>query len=167
MNENGISKWEQREVDECVEFLRNREKKCRIIHLMIQPGLNNRDIITRIKSSIPSISHGFVLVVYVKKSDYNNILDELFSDLYPECFSRIFFYDELLVCPLDNIFVPEHRLCSQQDVDEMLKKYKITLQQLPRMLSSDIISRWNGWREGNVIAITRKGRDQPYYRLVV
>jgi DNA-directed RNA polymerase subunit H len=59
---------------------------------------------------------------------------------------------------------------TKEEVEELLKKYRITPQQLPYILASDPIVREIGAKPGDVIRIIRQtetaGRS-VYYRLVV
>ncbi|KAK5808351.1 hypothetical protein F5H01DRAFT_351917 [Linnemannia elongata] len=79
--------------------------------------------------------------------------------------NRVFFHEELLVCPLDNVMVPPHELCTLEEVGEILKRYSILKEQLPGIPPWDPIVRWKGWTKGDVIRITRLSGEM-YYRLV-
>lgn len=67
-------------------------------------------------------------------------------------------------------FVPKHEIMSREDVDEFLSSLKISVQNLPKILSVDPIVLSIGAKVGDVIKITR---DSPtagasyYYRVVV
>ncbi|MCW1296484.1 MAG: DNA-directed RNA polymerase subunit H [Candidatus Parvarchaeota archaeon] len=69
-----------------------------------------------------------------------------------------------------HIWVPKHRIMSEEEKEELLKKYNITLQQLPRILVNDPICKELKAKVGDVIEIER---DSPtagkamYYRVVV
>ena len=43
--------------------------------------------------------------------------------------------------PLDHILVPEHRLLSQAEADEVLKRLKVTRDQLPKIRKTDPVIR--------------------------
>jgi len=73
-----------------------------------------------------------------------------------------------------NIFehelVPEHRILSEEEKRELLKRYKIRLSQLPQMLVSDPAAVALGAKPGDVVEIKRKSKTAGvyfYYRLVV
>jgi len=74
---------------------------------------------------------------------------------------RIFFIDELMICPMDNIMVPCHNIISEKDIEERLEYHKTY--QLPRILFSDPIVRWNGWKCGSYIEVSRFDGTK-YYR---
>ncbi|MCS7123230.1 MAG: DNA-directed RNA polymerase subunit H, partial [Candidatus Aenigmarchaeota archaeon] len=52
--------------------------------------------------------------------------------------------------------VPKHILLSEKEKEELLKKYGITLKELPRILSSDPMVKALNAKVGDVIKIIRK-----------
>lgn len=69
-----------------------------------------------------------------------------------------------------HVLVPKHRVMSKKEKRELLKKYLITLNQLPRIGVRDPAAMAIGARVGDVIEITRKSRtagETKYYRVVV
>ncbi|MEM7821610.1 MAG: DNA-directed RNA polymerase subunit H [Candidatus Aenigmatarchaeota archaeon] len=66
--------------------------------------------------------------------------------------------------------VPKHILLNEQEKEEVLKKYGITLKQLPRILSSDPMVKLLNGKPGDVVKIIRKSptaKETIYYRVVV
>jgi len=66
--------------------------------------------------------------------------------------------------------VPEHVILNEQEVAELLKKYNITIQQLPKIFTTDAPVKAIGAKEGNVLKITRNSPTAGttvYYRLVM
>ena len=69
-----------------------------------------------------------------------------------------------------HILVPEHKKLSEKDKAELLKKYNITLKELPKILNSDPAIAELDVDEGDVIKITRNSRTAGktvYYRGVI
>jgi DNA-directed RNA polymerase subunit H len=66
--------------------------------------------------------------------------------------------------------VPKHTLLDEKEKDEVLRKYNITLKQLPRIPASDpVIILLNG-QPGDVVKIDRKSTTAgvaEYYRVVI
>jgi DNA-directed RNA polymerase subunit H (RpoH/RPB5) len=66
--------------------------------------------------------------------------------------------------------VPKHILLSEKEKEELLKKYGITLRELPRILSSDPMAKALNAKVGDVIKIIRESPTagvSEYYRVVV
>jgi len=70
---------------------------------------------------------------------------------------------------LKHELVPKHIILSPQEKEELLKKYGIKENQLPKIYASDPIVRLIGAKPGDVIKIIREfeGKKSVYYRLVV
>lgn len=66
--------------------------------------------------------------------------------------------------------VPKHEILNEKEKEELLKKYGITLRQLPRILISDPMVKVLNAKIGDVIKIIRKSPtagETVYYRVVV
>ena len=71
---------------------------------------------------------------------------------------------------LKHRLVPKHRIMSEKEVEELLKKYGVTKDKLPKILISDPVVKAIGAKIGDVIEITRKSPiagQTKYYRVVV
>ncbi|HTY89875.1 MAG TPA: DNA-directed RNA polymerase subunit H [Methanocella sp.] len=71
---------------------------------------------------------------------------------------------------LEHELVPDHILLTEEETQEVLKKYGITRGQLPKIKSSDVVVKQIGAKPGDVLKIIRKsltaGRAVAY-RLVI
>ena len=78
---------------------------------------------------------------------------------------------DLRMGSIKHLFVPEHVVCSEKEVEELCKKFGITVQKLPHILSSDPALADLEVQPGQVIKIKRissvTGKEEPYYRMVV
>jgi DNA-directed RNA polymerase subunit H len=66
--------------------------------------------------------------------------------------------------------VPKHELLDEKGREEVLKKFGISLRQLPRMLETDPMAKILAAKPGDVIKITRKSEtagETVYYRVVI
>jgi DNA-directed RNA polymerase subunit H len=66
--------------------------------------------------------------------------------------------------------VPKHIILNEQEKEEVLKKYGISLKQLPRILVSDPIIKLLNGKPGDVVKIIRKSPtagEAVYYRVVI
>jgi len=59
---------------------------------------------------------------------------------------------------LDHVMVPDHQKMSEEEVGELLSRYQITLDQLPRIYSDDPAAKAIGAKIGDVIRITRNSQ---------
>ncbi len=69
-----------------------------------------------------------------------------------------------------HILVPAHKKLSEKEKEELLKKYNITLKDLPKILAKDPALAELDVKEGDVVKILRKSRtagESSYYRGVV
>ncbi|MBN2599988.1 MAG: DNA-directed RNA polymerase subunit H [Candidatus Thermoplasmatota archaeon] len=68
------------------------------------------------------------------------------------------------------MLVPDHTILSEKEKKELLEKYHIKPDQLPRILANDPAVISTGARPGQIVKITRKSPTAKYataYRLVV
>ena len=70
-------------------------------------------------------------------------------------FIQYFTDDELLYNPLDHVFVPKHRIMSDNEVRELTEVDRILLKQLPKISSFDPVCKRLGADEGDVIEVNR------------
>jgi DNA-directed RNA polymerase subunit H len=71
---------------------------------------------------------------------------------------------------LEHELVPDHILLTEEETDELLKKYSITRGQLPKVKSSDVVVKQVGAKPGDVLKIMRKSLTAGKaiaYRLVI
>ena len=66
--------------------------------------------------------------------------------------------------------MPKHALLTDNEKQELLNKYKITVRQLPRILVNDSVIQNLGGKIGDVVKIARNSPvagESLYYRVVV
>lgn len=69
-----------------------------------------------------------------------------------------------------NELVPKHILLNENEKEELLELYKITLRQLPRISMNDHVVKTLDGKIGDVVKITRKSTvagESVYYRVVI
>ena len=71
---------------------------------------------------------------------------------------------------LDHVLVPKCRILSEEEVKELLKRYGVSKDALPKILSDDPVVRELGAKKGDVIEFIRNSPisgKSIYYRVVV
>lgn len=66
--------------------------------------------------------------------------------------------------------VPKHEIMSQDEIADLLKRYKVKIEQLPKLLVTDPVAKEIGAEVGDIVKVTRKSpttRFSVAYRLVV
>ena len=83
---------------------------------------------------------------------------------------EIFTESELMYDITEHELVPRHELLTKEEKEFLLKELSLKEQQLPKMMSSDPISRYFGLDKGSVVRITRLSETGGFYtgyRIVV
>jgi DNA-directed RNA polymerase subunit H len=71
---------------------------------------------------------------------------------------------------LNHEMVPEHIILKENEIKEVLEKFKIGPQNLPKILLSDPAAKAINAKEGDILKIVRKSKTAGtsiYYRVVV
>ncbi|UCC92149.1 MAG: DNA-directed RNA polymerase subunit H [Candidatus Aenigmatarchaeota archaeon] len=71
---------------------------------------------------------------------------------------------------LEHTLAPEFRVLSEEEKKEVLEKFNITEDRLPKILDSDPVVKKIGAKPGNMLEIKRTSevaRESVYYRIVV
>lgn len=66
--------------------------------------------------------------------------------------------------------VPKHALLNEKEKEELLKKFGISLRQLPRILNTDPAIKLLNGQPGDVIKVIRKSQtagESAYYRVII
>ena len=67
----------------------------------------------------------------------------------------VFSESEMSYDPTEHYFVPEHRPLAVEEQRDFLARNKISIDQMPIMLTSDMIARYYGFKPGQIIEIRR------------
>ena len=70
----------------------------------------------------------------------------------------------------EHVLVPKHNLLSQEEIVSLLKRFNITLNQLPKISVKDPATKLLNAKPGDVVKILRKSQTagiSEFYRVVV
>lgn len=78
---------------------------------------------------------------------------------------QYFYAKQLLFNPTKHEYVPKHiKVESQEEINDILKEYMITSKlKLPFILHSDIIAKWLGLTQGDIVKIERYNNNSGLY----
>lgn len=86
-------------------------------------------------------------------------------------FIQLFLTKELMYNPNKHFLVPKHEKMSEDEVKELMNELQLkTRNQLPFIQKTDIIARWLGLKQGDVIRIVRYSEtsgEYHYYRTCI
>jgi DNA-directed RNA polymerase subunit H (RpoH/RPB5) len=75
----------------------------------------------------------------------------------------VFFEVELVVNIMEHEMVPRHTLLSKKEKKALLARYKVTEEQLPRILYTDPVAKYLGVKRGEVLEIARDSETAGRY----
>ena len=79
-------------------------------------------------------------------------------------FIHIFLTKELMYNPTKHSLVPKHEKMTETEVKKLMEQLQLKKKtQLPFILKTDIISRWLGLKQGDVVKITRYSETSGEY----
>jgi DNA-directed RNA polymerase I, II, and III subunit RPABC1 len=76
---------------------------------------------------------------------------------------EVFQESELLVNVTQHVFVPKHRVLTQDEKYQLLERYKVVTRQLPCILKTDPVARYLGLESGDIVKILRPSETAGHY----
>ena len=125
---------------------------------------------TNIRDLLNNLAHSEILnvIIIVKKKPNNTIL-KLIKD-YSHIQLEFFWIYELQKDITEHKYVPKHILLTPEEVAVMKQNYNIKSNyEIPVMLKSDPVSKFYGFKKGDICKIIRKSYsvgESIYYRIV-
>jgi DNA-directed RNA polymerase I, II, and III subunit RPABC1 len=106
-------------------------------------------------------------VIIVQDKQTPQIAKELLNDEYK--LYEIFSMKNLMFNITHHEIVPKHILLNQEEVEQILRVFKTTRAQLPKLLTTDPVAKYYGMKAGDVCKIIRQSPmtgESYYYRIL-
>jgi len=149
------------------------EKSNVYVKYSLQRNPTERSITEYIESIGETFNKNTDQVIYILKQEPNQTVTELCKLLYSQdgYFITMFNINRLLYNILNHSLVPPHRILTDEETTNMMKRYNIkTLKQLPEISRFDPVAMVVGLRPNQVCEITRKSETAiytKYYRICI
>ncbi|CBY21598.1 unnamed protein product [Oikopleura dioica] len=85
------------------------------------------------------------------------------DDMAPKYTLESFYEQELMINLTEHELVPTHAVLTDDEKNELLKRYKLKESQLPRIQKSDPVARYFGVQRGQVFKIIRRSETAGRY----
>lgn len=112
------------------------------------------------------------IIFILPEQDTDNILQDIcntFFDIF-SFYSQVFFIKNLCYNITQHKHVPIHKLLKKSEEIDIMKKYNIKKNQLPKILRNDPVSKFIGLKKNNVVEIIRSsisGGEYTNYRVCI
>ena len=102
---------------------------------------------------------GIIVISGVLSIQAKQKLADINIELQVECFN----ISELMVNITEHTYVPKHILLTAEQKKELLKRYRIKENQLPKILRNDPVAKYLGLKRGDVVKIIRDSETAGRY----
>ena len=142
-------------------YSKKNDKNKKLYYLYIPTEKINADCIKTFigKMKDASAESGIIIVSGKMSQQAKQKIIDISSDLSID----IFTINDLVVNITEHELVPKHILLSNKDKEELLKRYKIKENQLPKILTTDPVAKYLGLKKGDVVKIIRKSETAGKY----
>ena len=126
----------------------------------------NNELVNNIIETIETDDIKHAIIIYNNPMSFIAGKNINRKDIYIELFERA----RLMFNITKHEWVPEHTVCTQRELQLLMKKHKMKIHDFPRILRTDPVSRWYNFKRGQVIKIKRTsetGGGYLCFRLVV
>ena len=102
---------------------------------------------------------GIIVISGVLSSQAKQKLADINIELQVECFN----ISELMVNITEHAYVPKHILLTEEQKKDLMKRYRIKENQLPKILHTDPVAKYLGLKRGDVVKIIRSSETAGKY----
>lgn len=174
--EDFLKNYQDNSVNEIFESLNDLMKfpmsKPKLIFIWIANEKLGIAIVNKIADDMKK-SHIKTCIVITEKPPTPKARDQLKNLRSDSIYIDHFIFNSTLVFVPDHSLVPQHRICSHEEKQQILKSYCVQTNQLPQISHEDIMVKYLGAKKGNLLEILRRSETSdseeyiPTYRIVV
>ena len=143
------------------------KKICVYFHNEIK-NFSKNDLKTVIQNIISKYNDQNIgLILILKEKENSAVSKELNKETYKNV--EVFLRKNMVFNITKHVYVPKHIILTKDEEKELLEKYYVTKNKLPKILKSDPIAKYYGMKTDQICKIIRKSPevgDCLYYRLV-
>ena len=173
--EDFLKKYEDNSTDEIFESLNGIMKfpfsRPRLIFMWITSEKLGISIVNKIEIDMKELGIKNCVVI-TEKAPTPKSKERLKNLRSDSIYIDHFIFNSTLVFVPDHSLVPQHKICSRQEKQELLESYCINTSQLPQISHDDVMVKYLGAKKGNVLEILRRSETSeceeyiPSYRIV-
>ena len=101
--------------------------------------------------------------ILVVENEISPFAKKALAEAQPLYFIEVFKESELLIDITEHELVPKHEVLTKEEKLKLMERYNVTLSQLPRMYTTDPITRYFGLSRGDVVKIIRSSETAGRY----
>lgn len=137
-----------------ISFSHQSNPSKRILVVFCGPGIVKVNVIRSIISQIVNRDTLTGLILILQNQITNQAMKAVGLFQFKV---EMFQITDLLVNITKHVLKPKHQVLTDQEKEQLLKKYNIEEKQLPRMLKKDAIAQYYGLERGQVVKVTYSG----------
>lgn len=137
-----------------ISFSHRSDPSKRILVVFCGPGIVKVNVIRSIISQIVNRDTLTGLILILQNQITNQAMKAVGLFQFKV---EMFQITDLLVNITKHVLKPKHQVLTDQEKEQLLKKYNIEEKQLPRMLKKDAIAQYYGLERGQVVKVTYSG----------
>lgn len=101
--------------------------------------------------------------IIVVQNSLSSAAMQAIKDLSPQYDLEIFVESELMINITEHVLNPKFFVMTQEEKSDLLKKYSVTENKLPRIQSTDPVARYFGLKKGQCLGIIRTSETAGFY----
>jgi len=108
------------------------------------------------------------LYKFIIVEDINHKSEKIISSYQTEC--EVFKISEMMICIVEHVLVPNHRVLTLEDGNQVLDEYCAKKRDMPFIMTTDPVAKYYNMKPGEICKIIRPSKltcDAPFYRIVI